>query len=1189
MNDRPNREETIFHAALELAPDKRGPYLALACGNDEALRRRIEVLLQADAEADPFFHKDALNAALGADPQGKAIAALPVTEKAGDTIGRYKLLQQIGEGGCGVVYMAEQEEPVRRRVALKVIKLGMDTRNVIARFEAERQALALMDHPNIAKVLDVGATETGRPYFVMELVRGIKITDYCDQNNLSTGARLDLFTQVCNAIQHAHQKGIIHRDIKPSNILVSLHDGMPVPVVIDFGIAKATEQRLTDKTLFTAFEQFIGTPAYTSPEQAGMSRSDVDTRSDIYSLGVLLYELLTGRTPFETEALLAAGLDQMRRTIREQEPVRPSTRLATLQVDELTTTAKRRSADAPKLIHLLKGDLDWIVMKCLEKDRTRRYETANGLALDIKRHLDNEPVVARSPTAVYRFQKAWRRNKASFTAGSIVLLSLVVGGAVSTWQAIRASRQQVKAETNEQMAVQAQAEAIKERRLAEEATERAEQKEAEMRRRAYAADMNLAHQAVGMNNLGQAWELLTRYLPEPGKEDLRGWEWRYLWGRSKSHAIFTLPPLPDLEAVVSIAMRPGANWVAIGGDRGRGVEVWDLSTRGRVAQLASGEPFAHAAFSPDGRRLAFSTGGEGDEPKRLRLWDCVNKETLAEAVLEGPVVSLTFAGDGQRIVTFQPNKAVTQWRVSDLKEITSRPVPEGHAWLGSPFAISPDLSTAVVVSGWDGIVVVDLESGKERWRTNSSSQWANVMAISPDGTRLATSFNAAGGAIAILDLATGATAGRLEGHRAWVSALMFWPDGKTLISASADRTIQIWDLELGQSIRTLRGHKHEIWSLAMSSDATTLVSGGKDGEVLVWDTRGDSESRSSWTVPGCHWAWRFSSDDRAIYAVEATAAHQSKSLQSSGRQPTRGQAIDAFERDPGRLLCYHAPKFEQAEVLPEVQFDGDFAFSRSGRLFAASMTNGLLRVWDLDEKRLAQEFATGARHFRPVAFSRDESRVWLLEWPRDQVGRSALTEWDLRTGRPLRSIPDVPDQNLTFYPDDWVLWKAEGETVVFYDLRAGEVLQPPMPTGHLVALHGSPSASPDGRLLVLSHNFGVLTVWDTASLGRGATPRRVATLGGIMLSFSDSFFTPDGARLFGGAYTSEAVKIWETRDYQQLLTLQAEGTHFHNFGMSADGALLGVLSAGGTIHFWRAPTWEEIENRQKADRGASRN
>jgi tetratricopeptide (TPR) repeat protein len=348
-------------------------------------------------------------------------------------IGRYKILQKLGEGGCGVVYMAEQTEPVRRRVALKVIKLGMDTRQVIARFEAERQALALMDHPNIAKVLDAGTTEVGRPYFVMELVKGIRITDYCDQHHLPTAERLGLFTQVCQAIQHAHQKGIIHRDIKPSNILVTLHDGVPVPKVIDFGIAKATEQVLTDKTVFTAFGQFMGTPAYMSPEQAELSGLDIDTRSDIYALGVLLYELLTGKTPFDARELLQAGLDEMRRRIREEEPMRPSTRLSTMVAADLTEVARQRQSEPGKLTRFIRGDLDWIVMKCLEKDRNRRYETANGLAMDLRRHLRNEPVVACPPSNFYRLRKLVRRNKVAFGAGTAVLLALLAGVGASTW------------------------------------------------------------------------------------------------------------------------------------------------------------------------------------------------------------------------------------------------------------------------------------------------------------------------------------------------------------------------------------------------------------------------------------------------------------------------------------------------------------------------------------------------------------------------------------------------------------------------------------------------------------------------------------------------------------------------------------------------------------------------------------
>ena len=394
-------------------------------------------------------------------PPGTFILSFPVTEKVGERIGRYKLLQQLGEGGCGVVYMAEQEEPVRRRVALKVIKLGMDTKSLIARFEAERQALAMMEHANIAKVLDAGATENGRPFFVMELVRGIKITEYCDQNKLTTQERLKLFVQVCQAIQHAHQKGIIHRDIKPSNILVTLHDGVPVPKVIDFGIAKATQGRLTDQTLFTAYEQFIGTPAYMSPEQAELSGLDIDTRSDIYALGVLLYELLTGGTPFDTKELLASGLDKLRCVIREKEPERPSTRLRTMLDANLTTTANHRRTDPPKLIHLIRGDLDWIVMKTLEKDRTRRYETANGLAMDIQRYLNNEPVLARPPSTMYRFQKLLERNKGLFGAISAVMLALAVGLGFSVYLLVqeRAALKRAVAAEREEAGLRKQAEA----------------------------------------------------------------------------------------------------------------------------------------------------------------------------------------------------------------------------------------------------------------------------------------------------------------------------------------------------------------------------------------------------------------------------------------------------------------------------------------------------------------------------------------------------------------------------------------------------------------------------------------------------------------------------------------------------------------------------------------------------------
>jgi len=513
MNEDP--QEKLIHLlaeAVELPAASRAAFLDQSCGADAELRRQAQALLEAHEAADRFLAEapgDAPerirrrldeearreNAATRLPPATAAPSSAPTSgrhsssgkpaedrsedesaDKAstppgmksespddpedaavGQSIGRYKLLERLGEGGCGVVYVAEQTEPVRRRVALKVIKPGMDTKAVVARFEAERQALAMMDHPNIAKVLDAGATEKGRPFFVMELVRGIPITHYCDQANLTTPARLELFIKVCQAIQHAHQKGIIHRDIKPSNILVTLRDGAPVPKVIDFGIAKAMEGRLTEHTVYTQLHQFLGTPAYMSPEQAEMAGLDIDTRSDIYSLGVLLYELLSGSTPFDPKELLSAGVDAMRQIIREQEPPRPSTKLSQTLVAASRQNAagpsredggalpRRRYAQVQETITLLQGDLDWIVMKCLEKDRTRRYETANGLAADLKRHLSDEPVVARPPSRAYKFQKAVRRNQLAFGAGAALTAMLVLGLAASLWQAGRANREAARA------------------------------------------------------------------------------------------------------------------------------------------------------------------------------------------------------------------------------------------------------------------------------------------------------------------------------------------------------------------------------------------------------------------------------------------------------------------------------------------------------------------------------------------------------------------------------------------------------------------------------------------------------------------------------------------------------------------------------------------------------------------------
>ncbi len=467
MTDQPSTAKSIFLNALEIPSDEgRQAYITAQCGGDEALGGEVEVLLRQHGELGSFLETPVAN-------DVTELGTSSLSEGAGTIVGPYKLLQQIGEGGMGVVFMAEQQRPVQRMVALKIIKPGMDTRQVIARFEAERQALALMDHPNIAKVLDAGATETGRPYFVMELVKGVPITDYCDEHHLTPRERLDLFVPVCQAVQHAHQKGIIHRDLKPSNVMIALFDGRPVPKVIDFGVAKATGRKLTERTMFTEYGAVVGTVEYMSPEQAELNQLDIDTRSDIYSLGVLLYELLTSMTPFDKGRLRSAAFMEMLRIIREEDPPKPSTRLSTTK--ELATIAADRGLEPRKLSGAMRGDLDWIVMKCLEKDRNRRYETANGLALDVQRFLDDEPVLAVPPSPAYRLRKYMRKNRAMLTTTAAIVAILIGGIAVSTWQAIRATHAESVALAAQGDAESRRAEMERQKTRAEENERNAEQ------------------------------------------------------------------------------------------------------------------------------------------------------------------------------------------------------------------------------------------------------------------------------------------------------------------------------------------------------------------------------------------------------------------------------------------------------------------------------------------------------------------------------------------------------------------------------------------------------------------------------------------------------------------------------------------------------------------------------------------
>ncbi len=557
---------TIFLGAIEISSDDdRWDYVEKRCGGDAELRGDVAELLHHHRQIGHFLESPPAGACATIDQ--------PLSEQPGTLIGPYKLLEQIGEGGMGLVYMAEQQRPMRRLVALKLIKPGMDSKQVIARFEAEKQALAMMDHENIAKVFEAGTTDTGRFYFAMELVRGMPINEFCDQQRLSVRERLELFIQVCQAVQHAHQKGIIHRDLKPTNVLVTMNDTVAIPKVIDFGIAKALGQSLTDHTLHTGFAQLVGTPLYMSPEQAKMNQLGVDTRSDVYSLGVLLYELLTGTTPFDKETLSKAGLDEMRRMIREDEPPRPSARMSTLQAPALSTISQSRSTDPRRISTTLRGELDWIVMKALEKDRSRRYESASALATDIQRYLSDEPVLACPPTAMYRFRKFARKHKPALATAAAIAACLILGTTVSAWQAVRATTAEAQANANEQKAnasaTQAQEKAQEANTQRDEAqrqrdevralNEKLQAAQAEQRSTVYAANMILAQHAWEKSGIARVLELLQKHRPKPGEPDQRGFEWHYL-NRLCHSALLTLAGHTDF--IDSVAYSPDGKRLA---------------------------------------------------------------------------------------------------------------------------------------------------------------------------------------------------------------------------------------------------------------------------------------------------------------------------------------------------------------------------------------------------------------------------------------------------------------------------------------------------------------------------------------------------------------------------------------------------------------------------------------------------
>jgi WD40 repeat protein len=1026
-----------------------------------------------------------------------------------------------------VVYLAEQEEPVRRRLALKIIKLGMDTKQVIARFEAERQALALMDHPNIAKVFDAGATEAGRPFFVMELVSGDKITDYCDDNSLSTEERLRLFIQVCRAVQHAHQKGVIHRDIKPSNILVAPHgDGIPTPKIIDFGIAKATAgQVLTDKTLFTAFEQFIGTPAYMSPEQAGLGSLDVDTRSDIYSLGVLLYELLTGHLPFSPDLLRRAALDEVLRTIREKEPPRPSSRLTTLTVHELTAVAQQRQTEAFKLTHLIRGDLDWIVMKTLEKDRSRRYETASGLARDIERHLATEPVVARPPSTVYLLQKLARRNKVAFgLAGAVA--ALVIGGLaacsgllIQKAQALR----RVTAAEREQSRLREQAQ----RAQADEASLRrsAQEQELAARQTAYVSDLSSAYHALEGGNFGLARNLLAAHHPRPGQPDPRTFEWRYLWNLSWGQQRKTLTGHSNL--VTCVAYSADGAIVASGGSD-QTVKLWHAETGQLIATFAGhSADVAAVAFSPDGRFVASAA-----EDDLVRLWDVHTRQIVFTVTNRSRCLS--FSTNLLAISTGGNKYGVNGGTVELYDYPTGKQVaslPES----GNRAVFSRD-GRILATANWKGMVQIWDVASRTPIRSTSCSD-VTSMSISSDGLKLAWCTDSRN--LCVWDLRDEQPVFLEKDASRKMFCVAISPDGQTLATAGATHEILMWNIAR-REVDKLVGHGHTIFGVAFSSDGKSLASASQDGSVRLWDLRAyrPPNSITDVIIDSFHFVGHpvFSLDSRLL----ATAQ--------------RGGGIQIWNVDTaqsaGRL---------ETDQLP-------IAFSPNGQgLLTRDSAFGAIAHWDIAAGTQQTNTLLGpVPGYYADAFSPETELIATAHGPRPSriIVRSAVTGGVLFTIDGL-----VPARSLAFSRDGRKLaaghWNG---TVDVCDMQShGTVLT----FGGFKDGISCLAFSPDDRLLAVASWDSSIRVFDVAK------KKEPTVLNGHKDGVVRVAFSSDGKTL--ASATSDGVKLWNLATAREVFTLKQpvlDGVVV----FSPDGRTLATGgSLDGILHLWRARALEEIE------------